>query len=468
MPDPSLFERKRPFSWTQLVTTAQNVLLGVATNMTDVRVTMKPDVSALTDTSACALPAAVFVELAPRVRRLAARWVGENLADDVVQETFLRAWRAYDRYVDEGKAWPWIRSIARHVCSDMARRSRSQAAIVERVSFCHRRGSADDTLAAVVARSAGTEVRAALERLEARQRHVLLLRDLHGQSTRETAAALGMTTEAVKATLKRARAAFRATYLGLAESRYVGGLIAGLGTMRRSFRRATSAVATPANAVLFGTVAVATTLSLHLSEHRENDEIAHDEPIANWKAPVRSAPTAIRSQPRSSGAQPPPARSASPAQSTETPRVLVPTEESTPRGVRLLVDELTTKLDEWDIPDTPVEPDAGMLPQSIGIQTELGESCDLGSALGSGVHSALVENSAAADSVEEACDRLEGQTLEVPLPATEGAVPSSPADEGGPVAPGTTELGPVVVITRDRTADAVAAPQSETPELQAA
>jgi hypothetical protein len=185
----------------------------------------------------------------------------------------------------------------------MARRSRSQAAIVERVSFCHRRAGADDTLAAVLVRSAGSDVMAALGRLETRQRLVLLLRDLHGQSTRETAAALGMTTEAVKATLKRARAAFRATYLGLADSRYVGGLIAGLGTVRRSFRRATSAAATPANAVLFGTFAVAATLSLHLSEHSGTDEIAHDEPIASWEAPRRSAETTIRSQPRSYEAQ---------------------------------------------------------------------------------------------------------------------------------------------------------------------
>ena len=84
------------------------------------------------------------------------------------------------------------------------------------------------------------------------------------------------------------------------------------------------------------------------------------------------------------------------------------------------------KLDEWDIPDAHVEPGAGVLPQSIGIQTELGESCDLGSALGSDVHSTLVENSAAVGGVEENCDRLDGQTLEVGLPASpRAAIPRS-------------------------------------------
>lgn len=204
----------------------------------------------------------IFADLAPRVRRMAVRWVGEDRADDVVQETFLRACRAYDRYEEEGKAWPWIRSIAQHVCTDVTRRARSDAAALERVrSYCWRTG-ADDTIAGVLAREDEAALKAALLQLNPRQRHVLVLRDLAGLSSREIATALDMTVEAVKSVLKRGRTAFRTAYAAVDDG-YGGvvavGMFAGL---RRAWRRLTAVTAGPSATILACALVVTTVIAL--------------------------------------------------------------------------------------------------------------------------------------------------------------------------------------------------------------
>jgi RNA polymerase sigma-70 factor (ECF subfamily) len=181
----------------------------------------------------------MFAEYAPRVRRLACRRVGRDAADDVVQEVFLRAHRAYDRYVEEGKSWSWIRLIAERVCIDVQRRSRCHDALPD-VDACAGAavdvGATDDdhTFSLVVARQQGGTVMSVLASLSPRQRRVLVLREVGGWSNDEIAAEHGMTIEGVKATLKRARATFRTTYAAHAsQPGGLGAVVAVLGAVRR-------------------------------------------------------------------------------------------------------------------------------------------------------------------------------------------------------------------------------------------
>jgi RNA polymerase sigma-70 factor (ECF subfamily) len=54
--------------------------------------------------------------------------------DDLVQETYLRAFRALDSYRGDAPFQPWLLSIARRVCADHVRRRVRQRRLVDRIS----------------------------------------------------------------------------------------------------------------------------------------------------------------------------------------------------------------------------------------------------------------------------------------------------------------------------------------------
>jgi RNA polymerase sigma-70 factor, ECF subfamily len=68
-----------------------------------------------------ALGAAIRLSQA-EVWRLAAHLVGQNEADDVTQDVFLRAWRALPGFRAESSGRTWLLSIARRACVDAVRR----------------------------------------------------------------------------------------------------------------------------------------------------------------------------------------------------------------------------------------------------------------------------------------------------------------------------------------------------------
>ncbi len=125
--------------------------------------------------------------------RLARLHIGAA-AEDVVAETFLRAWAGLARYRDTGAPFiAWLYGIARHVLADeFARGSRVEprAELPERVVEV----AMDDRLT----------LAQALEQLPEEQRQVLELKFLVGLTNPEVAAALGKTTGAVNAKQWRA------------------------------------------------------------------------------------------------------------------------------------------------------------------------------------------------------------------------------------------------------------------------
>lgn len=152
-----------------------------------------------------------FAELVRRHHRevyaLAFRLCSDaDLAADVTQETFIRAWRSLPRFRGEAAlstwlyritvntAWSWRRKVERHRASRL-----DDAEVV--VSVHHpghpeRRGEAADTAA---------RIRSALERLPISSRAVVVLKDVHGWSHAEIAEALGISVAAAKVRLHRAR-----------------------------------------------------------------------------------------------------------------------------------------------------------------------------------------------------------------------------------------------------------------------
>jgi RNA polymerase sigma-70 factor, ECF subfamily len=151
-------------------------------------------------------------------------------AEDLVQETYLRAWRSYDAF--EGRSSPrtWLYRIATNAClSALEQRSRRAlpsglggpaedpdampAPAGPEVAWL---GPVPDTLVTFETQDPATIVTArdsvrlalvaALQYLPARQRAILLLREVLGFSAGEVATMLGTSPAAVKSALQRARA----------------------------------------------------------------------------------------------------------------------------------------------------------------------------------------------------------------------------------------------------------------------
>jgi RNA polymerase sigma-70 factor, ECF subfamily len=68
-----------------------------------------------------ALAAAIRVSQA-EVWRVAAHLVGQNEADDVTQDVFVRAWQALPSFRAESSGRTWLLAIARRACADAIRR----------------------------------------------------------------------------------------------------------------------------------------------------------------------------------------------------------------------------------------------------------------------------------------------------------------------------------------------------------
>lgn len=122
-----------------------------------------------------------------------------DLADDVVQETMIRAFRSLDRLQDERAIRPWLLTIAR----------REHARVYERKRFDTRDVDAlSATEAALIATQSDTDVddmRTAIFRLADDYREPLVLQVLIGLSTEEIAELMGIRRGAVLTRLHRAR-----------------------------------------------------------------------------------------------------------------------------------------------------------------------------------------------------------------------------------------------------------------------
>lgn len=131
--------------------------------------------------------------------RLARAHVGDA-AEDVVAETFLRAWRGLERYRPMGVPFvAWLYGIARHVVGDELRR-RGRLRVVEAVpDRPSEPGGEEDRVT----------LAAALRRLPDRQRQVLELKFLLGLSNEEVGRAMGKGPGAVNAMQWRALEALR-------------------------------------------------------------------------------------------------------------------------------------------------------------------------------------------------------------------------------------------------------------------
>jgi RNA polymerase sigma-70 factor (ECF subfamily) len=122
---------------------------------------------------------------------------------DLLQETYLRAWKAFARYREDQKFRPWLFTILRRAHVDSCRRRRRRPATADP-------GEIADSAARPVSEPLGDDIRAALERLRPAHHMLLLLRDMEGFTYQEMAEILDWPAGSVMSGLHNARAALRA------------------------------------------------------------------------------------------------------------------------------------------------------------------------------------------------------------------------------------------------------------------
>src|SRR5690242_13249152 len=127
-------------------------------------------------------------------------------AEDVAQETFVRAYTQLRTYKDTHRFSTWLLSIASHLSIDQLRRRRFLALPLENVPFLEwiaDLGAGPEQ--AAVQGETSDEMQRLLQQLPPKYRAVLILRYWHDLSYEEIASALQLTPALVKARLHRAR-----------------------------------------------------------------------------------------------------------------------------------------------------------------------------------------------------------------------------------------------------------------------
>jgi RNA polymerase sigma-70 factor (ECF subfamily) len=138
-------------------------------------------------------------------------------AEDVLQETFLKAYEHLDQFQGNSKFYTWIVRIAVNQALMKLRRRKNDKS----VSLDETIDTGEDTIVREIAawdedpeqrlsrEEVGGILDTAIESLDTPYRSVFVLRDIEELSTEETAEALGLSVPAVKSRLLRARLQLR-------------------------------------------------------------------------------------------------------------------------------------------------------------------------------------------------------------------------------------------------------------------
>ena len=143
--------------------------------------------------------AALFGRHHRQVYAYAVSRAGRDLADDIVSDTFLVAWRRLDAVPDD--PLPWLLGVARKVVLERHRDAARQLSLVAQAS-----APVEGDVAVAVAERAATL--AALDALGTADRELLTLVGWHGLAAREAAQVVGCATATFLVRLHRARRRF--------------------------------------------------------------------------------------------------------------------------------------------------------------------------------------------------------------------------------------------------------------------
>ena len=130
-----------------------------------------------------------------------AAWLSRDkaIAEDVVQEALLRAWKSMDALRDDGAAKPWLLTIVRRENARYFERRRLETVDIDNLT------ASQSALLAEAPNEELDDLRAAIYELADDYREPLVLQVLMGYSTSEIAELMGLKQGAVLTRLHRAR-----------------------------------------------------------------------------------------------------------------------------------------------------------------------------------------------------------------------------------------------------------------------
>jgi RNA polymerase sigma-70 factor, ECF subfamily len=187
-------------------------------------------------TTAAAVPAELeraFEELRPELVGYSYQMLGSPFeAEDAVQETFVRAWRAFDGFEGRASLRSWLYRIATNVCLDMLngreRRARpmdlgpAQEPIDANLNTMPEatwiQPAPDPAVVTEARETTRLAIIAALQHLPPRQRAVLILCEVLRWRASEVAELLETSVASVNSALQRARATLEASNLSVADA----------------------------------------------------------------------------------------------------------------------------------------------------------------------------------------------------------------------------------------------------------
>jgi len=148
----------------------------------------------------------LYADNAAPLRSYVRRFTTDAEADDIVQETFIRAWRHLDRLQqDDRPLRPWLIRVARHLLADAARRDRRRPITVS-IEVTTATVGVDGGLDRVLDQQV---LAAALRQLPVAQLAVLVEAWLHDASLDTAAEHLGIPAGTARSRLHYARRALR-------------------------------------------------------------------------------------------------------------------------------------------------------------------------------------------------------------------------------------------------------------------
>ena len=165
-----------------------------------------------------------FIEYFSRLHRFCMLRVSDAaLAEDLVQETMIRAIKGFASYRGEASLFTWLCQILRNQISDWNRSNGNKLQLQDSLDD---RPEIRAAMESVQSRIAGDEremlanqqvVHLVLDYLPARYGAVLELKYIEGHSVEEIAHKMSASTASVQSLLARARSAFRSTYHDLTQ-----------------------------------------------------------------------------------------------------------------------------------------------------------------------------------------------------------------------------------------------------------
>jgi RNA polymerase sigma-70 factor (ECF subfamily) len=120
-----------------------------------------------------------------------------DASDDLVQETFARAWRSFDTLRDHANFAAWLKTILLNAFRDWLAKKRTASP--------ERPAEPPDPAEIAFRAEERRRIRALIQSMDERERIVLDLSHLQGLSNEDIARALGVTVDHVRVILHRAR-----------------------------------------------------------------------------------------------------------------------------------------------------------------------------------------------------------------------------------------------------------------------